>query len=189
MRHQKHRHLLGFKKEHRVAMVAALAAALFTHRRIRTTLAKAKAVRPFAERLITLAKKAAQSEDRARKLHYRRLAAARLRDPAAVKALFDEQATEYLNRAGGYTRIYKLGARTTDATEMALIEVIPASDTGYKKSGRRKGGAKGKKVPQTPAAKTETAAPATATSAPEAPAEPASPATPAPAPETPPSGA
>jgi large subunit ribosomal protein L17 len=179
MRHQKHRHLLGVKKEHRVAMVAALAAALFTHRRIRTTLAKAKAVRPFAERLITLAKKAAQSEDRARKLHYRRLAAARLRDPAAVKALFDEQATEYLNRAGGYTRIYKLGARTTDATEMALIEVIPASDTGYKKSGRRKGGAKGKKVPQTPAAKT----------APEAPAEPASPATPAPAPETPPSGA
>ena len=82
MRHQKHRHQLGVKKEHRVAMVAALATALFKHRRIETTLAKAKALRPFAERLITLAKKAEQATEGAQKLHYRRQAAARLRNPA-----------------------------------------------------------------------------------------------------------
>ncbi len=144
MRHQKHRHQLGVKKEHRAAMVAALASALFSHRRIKTTLAKAKALRPFAERLITLAKKAEQSTEGSEKLHFRRLAAARLRNPGALQTLFDERASEFLNRAGGYTRIYKLQARGTDASPMALIELIPASDEGYKKSKRSKGGAKGK---------------------------------------------
>ncbi|MGA2051872.1 MAG: 50S ribosomal protein L17 [Opitutales bacterium] len=169
MRHQKHRHLLGVKKEHRVALVATLASALIKHRRIQTTLAKAKAVRPFVERAITLAKKAAQTEDTGRKLHYRRLAAARLRDPQAVRDLFDERASEFLNRTGGYTRIYKLVSRISDATPMALIELIPAGDEGYKKSSRRKGGAKGKKKSgQTPASAAPVAAEAAA--APEAPA-------------------
>ena len=73
MRHRKHRHQLGVKKEHRISLMANLAVALFVHGRIQTTLAKAKALRPFAEKLITLAKKAAQTEDNARKLHYRHL--------------------------------------------------------------------------------------------------------------------
>ncbi len=167
MRHQKHRHILGVKREHRSALVAALASALFTHRRIETTLAKAKALRPFAEQLITLAKKAAQSEVGSQKLHYRRLAASRLRNPGAVQALFDERAGEFLNRAGGYTRIYKLIPRSSDATPMALIELIPASDEGYKKSKRGKGGGKGKakggkKTAKTAAPAAEAAAPAAA---------------------------
>lgn len=162
MRHQKHRHTLGLKREHRVAMVAALASALFRHRRIETTLAKAKALRPFAERLITLAKKAAQTEDGAAKLHLRRQAAARLRNPGAVQDLFDERVSEFLNRSGGYTRIYKLIQRGTDATPMALIELIPASDEGYKKSKRGKGATKSKAKSGKKPAKAEGSAPATA---------------------------
>jgi len=167
MRHQKHRHLLGVKKEHREAIMAAMATALFSHKRIQTTLARAKALRPFAEHLITLAKKAALSSDGAQKLHYRRQAAARLRNPAALQALFDERASEFLNRSGGYTRIYKLHPRQTDAASMALIELIPASDEGYKKSKRGKGAAKGK------ARKSKKAAPAEAAAVAEAPATPA----------------
>lgn len=167
MRHQKHRHLLGVKKEHREAIMAAMATALFSHKRIQTTLSRAKALRPFAERLITLAKKASQASDGATKLHYRRQAAARLRNPAAVQALFDEHATEFLNRSGGYTRIYKLHPRQTDASPMALIELIPASDEGYKKSKRGKGANKGKSrkaaKPATEAAPAEAAAPETKT--------------------------
>ncbi len=125
-------------------MVAALASALFSHRRIETTLAKAKALRPFAERLITLAKKASLSNEVSEKLHYRRQAAAQLRNPGALQTLFDERVSEFLNRSGGYTRIYKLVNRGTDAAPMALIELIPASDEGYKKSKRGKGAAKGK---------------------------------------------
>jgi len=154
MRHQKYRHSLGVKKEHREAIVGAMACALFTKQRIETTLARAKALRPFAERLITLAKKASLSSDAAQKLHLRRQAAARLRNPAAVQALFDERASEFLNRSGGYTRIYKLGPRGTDAAPMALMELIPASDEGYKKS-KRKGKGKAKKSGK--AAKTEAA--------------------------------
>jgi len=170
MRHQKHRHLLGVKKEHREAIMAAMATALFSHSRIQTTLARAKALRPFAEHLITLAKKAAQSSDGAQKLHLRRQAAARLRNPAAVQALFDERASEFLNRSGGYTRIYKLHPRQTDAAAMALIELIPASDEGYKKSKRGKGTAKGKgrKTTAKSAAPAEVAAAPAEAPAPEA---------------------
>jgi large subunit ribosomal protein L17 len=173
MRHQKHRHMLGVKKEHRSAMVAALATALFSHKRITTTLAKAKALRPFAEQLITMAKKASQAADAPRKLHLRRQAAARLRDPAALKMLFDTHATEFLNRPGGYTRIYKLVPRKSDASPMALIELIPAGDEGYKKSkGRNKAAAKGKarkgaKASAAPVAET----PSTPTEAPATPAD------------------
>lgn len=137
MRHLKHRHQLGVKREHREALMASLAAALFTHGRIQTTLAKAKALRPFAEKIITYAKKAAQSEDKAVKVHYRRLAIAKVRDVDAVKKLFDERATEFLNRNGGYIRIYKIGARIGDAAEIGLVELIAASDEGYKKSSKK----------------------------------------------------
>lgn len=137
MRHRKHRHQLGVKKEHRQALMANLATALFTHGRIQTTLAKAKALRPFCEKLITLAKKAAATDDKAKKLHFRRIALARVRDKEAVKALFDEKVEEFINRAGGYIRIYKLVPRVGDAADMAIIELIEASDEGYKKSKKK----------------------------------------------------
>lgn len=132
MRHLKHRHQLGRTKEHRAALMANLASALITHGRIRTTLAKAKALRPFAERIITLAVKAKGSSPE-RSLHYRRLAISRIRDRQAVQVLFNEKAGEFTERPGGYTRIYKLGNRIGDAAEMAVIQLIPASDTGYDK--------------------------------------------------------
>lgn len=139
MRHAKHKNQLGRKKEHRVATMANLAAALFTHSRIRTTLAKAKALRPFAEKVITLARKASLSELPEQKLHYRRLAISLIRDKDAVRSLFNNKVSEFANRPGGYTRIYKLGNRvSTDAAEMALIELIPASDEGYSKKKKRK---------------------------------------------------
>ena len=115
-----------------------LAVALITHGRIQTTLAKAKALRPFIEKVITLAKKAETANDAARKLHFRRLAIARVRDKKAVALLFDERASEFTERTGGYTRIYKLGQRIGDAAEMAMIELIDGNDEGYAKKPKKK---------------------------------------------------
>lgn len=137
MRHSKHKHTLGVTKEHRAAMMASLSTALFRHDRIETTLANAKAMRPFVERVITLAKKAAATEDKAQKLHFRRLAISRVRDAAVVAVLFDQKVEKFLNRAGGYTRIYKLVPRRGDAANMALIEMIEADDEGYKKVAKK----------------------------------------------------
>lgn len=138
MRHSKRRHILGVSSSHRSAMLGNLSVALITHGRIKTTLAKAKALRPFIEKIITLAKKADQANDAARKLHFRRLAIARLRDKKAVAELFDNKVSEFSNRAGGYTRIYKLGQRVGDAAEMGLIELIDANDEGYPKRPKKK---------------------------------------------------
>ncbi|MBR7106605.1 MAG: 50S ribosomal protein L17 [Opitutales bacterium] len=132
MRHNKHRHQMGVKKEHRASLMASLASALFRHDRIETTLGYAKALRPFAEKVITLAKKAAATEDTVKKLHYRRNALAKLRDVSAVHFLFVEKVSKFLNRQGGYTRIYKLVPRKGDAADMAIIELIEADDQGYK---------------------------------------------------------
>ena len=134
MRHLKHRHQLGVKKEHRAAIMASLSAALFRHDRIQTTLGYAKALRPFAEKIITMAKKAAATDDSAKKLHYRRLALAKVRDESAVHFLFADKVSKFLERNGGYTRIYKLVKRANDAADMAIIELIEADDEGYKKS-------------------------------------------------------
>lgn len=112
--------------------MANMAQALLKHDQIKTTLAKAKALRPFVEKVITLAKHA-QSASPERALFLRRLAIAKIRDKAVVKTLFDEKVTEFANRSGGYTRIYKLGTRLGDAAEMAVIQLIPASDEGYAK--------------------------------------------------------
>ena len=147
MRHSKRRHVLGVTGPHRSAMMSNLSVALITHGRIETTLAKAKALRPFIEKVITLAKKAEQANDAARKLHFRRLAVARVRDKKAVAKLFDERAAEFANRPGGYTRIYKVGQRIGDAAEMALIELIDASDEGYDKP-KRKAAPKAKTTPK-----------------------------------------
>jgi len=170
MRHLKHRHQLGVKKEHRLALMGNLASALFTHGRIETTLAKAKALRPFAEKVITLAVKAARTDDTAKKVHLRRLAVAKVRDKAAVGKLFDERAQEFLGRQGGYTRIYKLMPRRGDAAPMALIELIDAGDEGYRKRPRKK--AKKQGAPATAAAAGESGATAEAPAGEAAPAEP-----------------
>ncbi len=133
MRHSNRKHKLGVSGPHRSAMMGNLAVALITHGRIETTLAKARALRPFIEKIITLAKKAEKANDAARKLHFRRLAIARVRDKQAVAQLFDERVSEFVDRPGGYTRIYKIGQRIGDAAEMALIELIDGSDEGYSK--------------------------------------------------------
>ena len=130
MRHCKHRHQLGVKKEHRIALLANLAAALFVHNRIKTTLPKAKALRPFAEKVITLAKKAAQTDDRAKKLHFYRLALAKVRSEEAVAILFTKRAQEFLNRNGGYTRIYKLAIpRIGDVIIASVKTATPGGET------------------------------------------------------------
>ncbi len=129
MRHLKHRNQLGVKKEHRAALIANLASALIKEGRITTTLKKAKALRPFAEKLVTLAKKGT--------LHHRRLAVARIRDREAVRVLFDEKVEDFRSRNGGYTRIYKIGTRIGDAAETALIEWVGADEAGHKSTRRK----------------------------------------------------
>src|SRR5688572_2825334 len=144
MRHNKHHASLGVTREHRRAMLSNLAASLITHGRIQTTLTKAKALRPFVERVITKAKQASAKTEKKDAIHLRRLALSDVRDEAAITKLFNETHKEFANRNGGYTRIYKLGAqRQSDAAELALIEFVKADDPGYKKS---KTGRKSKKV-------------------------------------------
>ena len=93
-----------------------LATALFRHGRIETTTAKAKELRPYAERLITLAKRG--------DLHARRLAARRIQDHDVLRRLFGDIAPKYATRPGGYTRIRKVGLRQGDAADMSLIELV-----------------------------------------------------------------
>lgn len=161
MRHAKHRFQLGVKKEHRKALITNMAASLIEHGRISTTLTKAKALRPFVEKIITLAKKAAATEDAAKKLHFRRLAYARMRNRKnAVNLLFEEKVEEFLKREGGYTRIYKLIPRVGDAADMAIIELIGADDEGYKKARKKKKSSKKHEAPaaEAPEAQAEAAA-------------------------------
>ena len=146
MRHNKRKHKLGVSGPHRSAMMGNLMTALITHGRIETTISKARALRPVIEKIITLAKKAEKANDAARKLHYRRLAIARVRDKNAVAKLFDELVTEFTDRNGGYTRIYKLGQRIGDAAEMGLIEFVDGNDEGYSKMPKKK--AAKKKAPK-----------------------------------------
>jgi len=145
MRHNKRKHKLGVSGPHRSAMMGNLATALITHGRIETTISKARALRPFIEKIITLAKKAEKANDAARKLHYRRLAIARVRDKKAVAKLFDELVSEFTERNGGYSRIYKLGQRIGDAAEMALIEFVDGNDEGYNEKPKKKAAKKAAK--------------------------------------------
>ena len=117
MRHQKTRHKLSRDSAHRKALLANLCKEIIQHERIKTTEAKAKAVKPEVEQLITLAKRG--------DLHARRQALSSLaQDKFAVHKLFAEVAPRYATRAGGYTRILKLGPRRSDATEMVFIELV-----------------------------------------------------------------
>jgi len=116
MRHRKKGRNLSRTASHRRAVLRNLATSLFKHGRIETTQAKAKALRPYAERLITLAKRG--------DLHARRLVARRIQDRDVLGHLFDEIGPRYADRPGGYTRILKVGARRGDAAEMAMIELV-----------------------------------------------------------------
>jgi len=116
MRHQKKTVKLGRSQAHRDALLANQVCSLIIHQRIRTTLAKAKAARPLAEKMVTLGKKGT--------LHARRTATAYLHQPAAVKKLFDEIVPRSATRAGGYTRIIKLGPRKSDSAPMAVLEWV-----------------------------------------------------------------
>jgi large subunit ribosomal protein L17 len=116
MRHTKKTIKLGRKSEHRNLLLANQVCSLIEHSRIRTTLAKAKAVRPFAERMVTLGKR--------NDLHARRLAFAFLRQKDAVRRLFADVAPRAGSRQGGYVRIIKLGPRNSDSAPMAYIEWV-----------------------------------------------------------------
>jgi large subunit ribosomal protein L17 len=123
MRHKIAGRKLGRQKDQRRALRRILIAQLFDHERIRTTRAKAEAIRGQAERLITLAKRGNEAGE-AQVVHARRLAAARLGHPEAVKKLFDDLAPRYASRMGGYTRMVKLGNRPGDSAEMVLLELV-----------------------------------------------------------------
>ena len=116
MRHRKAGRHLNRNAAHRRSLFRNLARALFTHEKIVTTLPKAKELRPFAERLITLAKKGG--------LHARRQAIAEIRDVPMVKKLFDVLAPRYKERNGGYTRVLKAGFRYGDSAPVAVIEFV-----------------------------------------------------------------
>ncbi len=118
MKHGRKVPKLQREASHRKALLANLACSLIEHRRIRTTLAKAKALRPYAEKLVTLGKRG--------DLHARRLAVATLRHKSTVKKLFEEIAVASKDRKGGYTRITKLGQRRSDSAPMAYIEWVDA---------------------------------------------------------------
>ena len=116
MRHRKRTAKLGRTGSHRNAMLANLVCSLIKHKRVRTTLAKAKAARSVAEKMVTLGKSGT--------IHDRRLAAARLHQEDAVKILFNEIAPASKDRRGGYTRIVKLLRRQGDAAEEAILEWV-----------------------------------------------------------------
>ncbi|MCH7825601.1 MAG: 50S ribosomal protein L17 [Acidobacteria bacterium] len=121
MRHRKKVAKLGRNAAHRNAMLRNLATDLLRHERVTTTLAKAKAVRRVAERLVTLGKRDT--------LHARRHAARVIRDKDVLSKVFNELAPRYAERPGGYTRIIRLSARAGDRAEMAVIEMVGAASS------------------------------------------------------------
>jgi large subunit ribosomal protein L17 len=179
MRHGDKQNNLGRKKAHREALLSNLAIQLITHKRIVTTLAKAKALRTYVEPLVTKTKKTASKEEIS---HNHRVVFSYLNDKAAVKELFTVVAPKIAARPGGYTRIIKLGIRPGDNAEKAMIELVDfneiygnsvnAATEPAKKTRRSK--AAGTKKAEAPAAEatTETAteAPAEAASTEETPA-------------------
>lgn len=160
MRHGDKVNNLGRKKAHRVSLLRNLASELILHKRIVTTLAKARALRGFVEPLITKTKK---NENQAEIMHQHRVVFSALNNKFAVKELFTVVAAKVASRPGGYTRIIKLGMRPGDAAEMALIELVDFNEV-YGKTAQqaaepakrtRRGSAK-KKVAETAAETVET---------------------------------
>ena len=125
MRHNLAHRKLGRVSEHRTALLRNQAMALIRHERIETTMPKAKELRPFVERLITIAKRGVASGDASGKsLHARRLVLAELPDKAIVGKLFESIAPRYAERPGGYTRILRVGFRRGDSAEVAQVELV-----------------------------------------------------------------
>jgi large subunit ribosomal protein L17 len=141
MRHRVAYRKLGRTTSHRKAMLRNMATALFERERIQTTLMKAKELRPYAERLITLAKR---EDDR---LHARRQVARDIQDPEVVKKLFDTIGARYAARPGGYTRILRLGSRRGDGAEMAVVELLGSEYQPGKKDEKGKKAATETKAP------------------------------------------
>jgi large subunit ribosomal protein L17 len=123
MRHQVAGYKLSRNKGQRIGLRKTLINQLFEHERIRTTRAKAMAIRGDAEKLITLARNSGSGSD-IEKVNARRLAAARMDSPAMVRKLFDDLGPRYANRKGGYTRVLRLEPRLGDAAEMVLLELV-----------------------------------------------------------------
>jgi large subunit ribosomal protein L17 len=138
MRHRVAHRKLGRTTPHRIALLRNLATALFERERIRTTLMKAKELRPYAERLITLAKR---EDDR---IHARRLVERDIRDRKIVAKLFDSLGARYATRPGGYTRILRLGPRRGDGAEMAIVELLGSEYQPAKKEEKGKKAAEAK---------------------------------------------
>ena len=169
MRHLNAHRKLGRTSAHRMSMLRNLCTSLILHERVETTLPKAKELRPFAEKVITLGKKGLAAEQPSEAVHYRRLAStyfhagnriSKQRPPdggykrprpertagvAAVEKVFDELATRFADRPGGYTRIVKLGTRRGDGAEMAIIELIGSEVRRAKKTDEAPAKAEGKK--------------------------------------------
>ena len=136
MRHRVGGKKLGRKTPHRLMMFRNMVTSLLDKEHIRTTLPRAKAIRPIAERMITLGKRES--------LHARRRALAFIKDPAVVAKLFETLAPRFAERNGGYTRIIRLGFRDGDGASMALLELVGSEYKPAKEEG--KGGKKGKKA-------------------------------------------
>ena len=142
MRHQKKTIKLGRTAEHRKALLANQVCSLIEHQRIKTTLAKAKAVRPLAERMVTLGKNGS--------IHARRTALATLRQKNAVRKLFDDIAPRSAERNGGYTRIIKLGQRKSDSAPMAFIEWVDMAEVLEEKAKKKEAEPKAKRTEPQP---------------------------------------
>ena len=125
MRHRVAHRKLGRVTEHRIAMLRNQASALLLHERIETTVPKAKELKPFVERIITIAKRSlADTSDPVRGVNARRLVARDIADQAVVSKLFDEIAPRFVERPGGYTRLLRLGHRRGDSADVAMIELV-----------------------------------------------------------------
>ena len=123
MRHGVAGYRLGRNKDQRNALRRILINQLFEHERIRTTRAKAQAIRGDAERLITLARRSADGSD-TQKMNARRLAASKMANADMVRKLFDDIGPRFANRPGGYTRMLRMGLRVGDAAEIVLLELV-----------------------------------------------------------------
>lgn len=123
MRHRVAGYRLGRSKDQRIGLRRTLINQFFDHERMQTTRAKAMAIRGEAEKMITIARNSANGSD-IDKVNARRLVASRLGNPDMVKKLFDDIAPRFANRPGGYTRLFKLGPRMGDSSEMVLLELV-----------------------------------------------------------------
>lgn len=140
MRHRAHRYRLGRVSEHRTAMLRNMLVALFRHERIMTTETKAKAVRPLADRMVTLAKRES--------LHARRQVLSMVPDTQVVGRLFDTIAARFADRNGGYTRILRSGQRPGDAAQMVFLELVDRVEAAPDGKGK---GEKKEKTPRSEA--------------------------------------